>query len=338
MGDIKGKHRNFAQDHRPRPLRSGTESAPSELPTDPIFIASGVWEREKTGGLIRTKGGERAKAEERIKASTANAKAKLKQKQTNILEAYPNSFPPPSALRKFRGHRMNPKDAAEAKEKLNVGEQREAVLITRNKNGSHITARYLDATSSSMEGGWGYRTMHARSFHALTTVEEILESTPRGDSRGQNTSVFRGYSPGASSERVLQPYFDEDDEKWAEDGSKVAASSSSGVEFQPFTEYKRGLKRSAKEIDEEHGFSLTAMSPKKEEESSSSEPSSVMSKGSDSEESNRYSPTSPRQNRNHRFFGSPTEGASMAPACGERRIIIFPKKRVSVATQDFCKG
>jgi hypothetical protein len=112
----------------------------------------------------------------------------------------------------------------------------------------------------------------------------------------------------------LQPYFDEDDEEWAGDGSKTAVSSSSGVEFQPFTEYKRGLKRSAKEIDEEHGFSLTAMSPKKEEESSSSEPSSVTSRGSDSEESDRYSPTNPRQNRHHRFFGSPTEGVSRALA------------------------
>ncbi len=140
---------------------------------------------------------------------------------------------------------MNPKDAAEAKEKLNVDEQREALLITRNRNGEQITVRYLNAKSSSEEGGLGYRTMHARTFHALTTVEEILESTPRGDGRGQNTSVFREYSPGASSERVLQKYFDEDDEKWAEDGSKVAASSSSGVEFQPFTYIRRGSKRSA---------------------------------------------------------------------------------------------
>jgi hypothetical protein len=88
---------------------------------------------------------------------------------------------------------MNPKDAAEAKEKLNVDEQTEAVLITRYRNCSHITVRYLDSTSYSKEGGWGYRTMDARTFHALTTttVEEILESTPRGDGRGQITSVFR---------------------------------------------------------------------------------------------------------------------------------------------------
>ena len=64
-GEITGNHRNFAQDHRPRPLRSGTESALSELPTDPIFIVSGVWERGKTGSQIRSKSGERAKAEEK---------------------------------------------------------------------------------------------------------------------------------------------------------------------------------------------------------------------------------------------------------------------------------
>jgi hypothetical protein len=188
---------------------------------------------------------------------------------------------------------MNPKEAAVAKEKLNVDEQKEAMLTTKNKNGSHITAHYLDATSSSIEGGWGYRTMHARSFHALTTVEEILESTP---SRGENTSVFREYSPGASSERVLQRYsFDDDYQSEAGDESKFVASSSSGVESQPFTYIKRGLKRSAKENDVEQVFSLTAMSPKKGEESSSSEPSSVTSTGgSDSEESDRYSPTSPR--------------------------------------------
>ncbi len=84
-----------------------------------------------------------------------------------------------------------------------------------------------------------------------------MEVTPRGNSRGENTSVFREYSPGASSERVLQPYsFDEDDQSGAGDGSKFAASSSSCVDFQPFTEYKKELKRSAKEIDEEQGFSL----------------------------------------------------------------------------------
>jgi hypothetical protein len=103
-----------------------------------------------------------------------------------------------------------------------------------------------------------------------------LESTPRGDSRGQNTSVFREYSPGASSARELQRYcFDQNEDTGAGVGKKFAASSASGVEFQPYTEYQRGLKRSAKEIDEEQGFSLTAMSPEREEKSSSSEPSSV---------------------------------------------------------------
>jgi hypothetical protein len=194
------------------------------------------------------------------------------------------------------------------------------MLITRNRNGSHITVRYLDSTSSSVEGGWGYHTMHARTLHALTTVEEIMELAimelaPRGNSRGENTSVFREYSPGASSERVLQRYsFDDDYQSGAGDESKFDASSSSGVEFQPFTYIKRGLKRSAKEIVKEQRFSLTAMSPKKGEESSSSEPSSVTSRGgSDSEESDRYSPTSPRKNRHHRFFDSPTEEDSMAP-------------------------
>jgi hypothetical protein len=215
-----------------------------------------------------------------MKASTANAQAKLKQKQTNSLEAYPNPLSTPFILQKFCGRIMDPKNAAEAKEKLSDDDQREAVLITRWRNSDHITVRYLDAASSPSKGGWGYRTMHARSFHALTTVEEIWESTPRGNGRGENTSVFREYSPGTSSARELKPYrFDEDENIGAGVGRRVAASSAPSVEFQPYTEYRRGLKRSAKEIDEEQGFSLTAMSPEKEEESSSSEPSSVTSRG-----------------------------------------------------------
>ena len=140
---------------------------------------------------------------------------------------------------------MNPKDEVEAKGKLSDDDQREAVLITRWKNSDHITVRYLDAASSPDEGGWGYRTMHARSFHALTTVEEIYESTPRGNGRGGNTSVFREYSPGASSARELHPFrFDEDENAGARAGRKVAASSAPSVEFQPYTEYRRGLTRS----------------------------------------------------------------------------------------------
>ncbi len=38
--ESKGKHWNFVGNHRPRPLKSGTESALSELPPDPFFIAS----------------------------------------------------------------------------------------------------------------------------------------------------------------------------------------------------------------------------------------------------------------------------------------------------------
>jgi hypothetical protein len=97
----------------------------------------------------------------------------------------------------------DPKDAAEVKEKLSDDDQREAVLITRWRNSDHITVRYLDAASSPSEGGWSYRTMHARSFHVLTTVEEIWELTPRENGRGENTSVFREYSPGTSSAREL---------------------------------------------------------------------------------------------------------------------------------------
>jgi hypothetical protein len=68
------------------------------------------------------------------------------------------------------------------------------------------------------------------------------------------------------------------------------------------------------------------MSPKKEEESSSSEPSSVTLRGgSDSEESDRYSQTSPRQNRHHRFFGSPTEEASLAPVEKEEESASSPR-------------
>ncbi len=68
---------------------------------------------------------------------------------------------------------MNPKDAAEAKDRLSDDDEKEAVLITRWKGSDHITVRYLDAASSPSEGGWGYRTIHARAYHALTTVEEI---------------------------------------------------------------------------------------------------------------------------------------------------------------------
>ena len=94
-----------------------------------------------------------------MKASTANAQAKLKQKQTNSLEAYPNPLSSPLIPQKFCGCKMNPKDAGEAKEKLSDDDQREAVLITRWKGSDHITVRYLESASShDSEEGWGYQT------------------------------------------------------------------------------------------------------------------------------------------------------------------------------------
>ncbi len=114
--------------------------------------------------------------------------------------------------------------------------------------------------------------------------------------------------------RDLQPYsFDEDPRDHlseAADKKVFAPNSSSGFDFQPYSEYKRGLKMNTKEIDEEQGYFLTAMSPEKGEESSSSDPSSVTSRGeSDSEESERYSPTSPRENLPDRFSSSPRKAS-----------------------------
>ncbi len=94
-----------------------------------------------------------------------------------------------------------------------------------------------------------------------------------GKEETRKSTVFHAYSPGAGKERNLEPYcFDEDPrDKRPKAGDKRSfeSSSSSKISFQPFTEYERGLKRSTKEVDEEKGGFLTAMSPKTGEESSS---------------------------------------------------------------------
>ncbi len=91
----------------------------------------------------------------------------------------------------------------------------------------------------------------------------------------------------------------------AEDKRSFASSSSSKMSFQPFTEYERGIKRSSKEGDEKQGSFLTAMSPKTGEESSSESSSDTpreksidpfgLESSSDSGETEKYSPTNPRE-------------------------------------------
>ncbi len=140
------------------------------------------------------------KAAKRIGTIKTNAQAKLKQKQTNSLQAYPKNSRPLSFLQRFDDSKMNPKDEVEAKEKISDDEHDEVVLVTRHRKDNNVTVRYLKPTSSSKGGDWGYRTTHTQTFPAEATVEELIEAKPR-----QNTSVFREYSSRTGKTRALRP-------------------------------------------------------------------------------------------------------------------------------------
>jgi hypothetical protein len=89
---------------------------------------------------------------------------------------------------------MDPKEEAKAKEKLSDDEHHEAILVTRNRNGDNVTVRYLDTTSTSKEGKWGYRTSCSKTFSARATVEELMEA-------GKNFSFLRVLTGSREVER-----------------------------------------------------------------------------------------------------------------------------------------